>query len=75
VTVRGGGLSSNCVADGAIMMDLSVHLDRARPDGGAVVAGGGATMGTVLDALAGAGRTVPIGIVRLAGLDLATRAA
>jgi hypothetical protein len=28
VTVRGGGLSSNCVADDAIMMNLSVHLDR-----------------------------------------------
>jgi FAD/FMN-containing dehydrogenase len=73
VTVRGGGLSSNCVADDAIMVDLSVHLDWARPDGDAVVVGGGATMGTVLDALAGEGRTVPIGIVRLAGLGLATR--
>jgi FAD/FMN-containing dehydrogenase len=73
VTVRGGGLSSNCVADDAIMMDLSAHLDWARLDGDAVVVGGGATMGTVLDALAGAGRTVPIGIVRLAGLGLATR--
>ena len=50
------------------MVDLSVHLDWARPDGDAVVVGGGATMGTVLDALAGEGRTVPIGIVRLDAL-------
>ena len=26
VTVRGGGLSSNCVADDAAMIDLSTHL-------------------------------------------------
>jgi FAD/FMN-containing dehydrogenase len=73
VTVRGGGLSSNCVADGAIMVDLSAHLDQAALADGLVVLGGGATVGTMLDALAGAGRTVPVGIVRLAGLGLATR--
>jgi FAD/FMN-containing dehydrogenase len=73
VTVRGGGLSSNCVADGAIMIDLSVHLDYARPGAGLVTVGGGATMGTMLDALAPAGLTVPVGIVRMAGLGLATR--
>jgi FAD/FMN-containing dehydrogenase len=73
VTVRGGGLSSNCVADGAVMVDLSAHLNRAEADGDVVVVGGGATMGTLLDALAPQGRTVPIGIVRLAGLGLATR--
>jgi FAD/FMN-containing dehydrogenase len=78
VTVRGGGLSSNCVADDAIMVDLSAHLDhahldQAESDGRVVVVGGGATMGTMLDALAAVQRTVPIGIVRLAGLGLATR--
>jgi FAD/FMN-containing dehydrogenase len=73
VTVRGGGLSSNCVADGAVMVDLSAHMDHAAADGDAVVVGGGATMGTLLDALAPQERTVPIGIVRLAGLGLATR--
>lgn len=73
VTVRGGGLSSNCVADDAIMVDLSACLDQAVSDGNVVVVGGGATMGTMLDALAGDARTVPIGIVRLAGLGLATR--
>jgi FAD/FMN-containing dehydrogenase len=76
VTVRGGGLSSTCTADDAIMMDLSTHLDHAKfgaagPD--TVTVAGGATMGTLLDAAAGAGRTVPVGIVRLAGLGLATR--
>jgi FAD/FMN-containing dehydrogenase len=73
VTVRGGGLSSNCVADDAIMVDLSEHMDTARPAHGQVVAGGGATMGTLLDALAPADETLPTGIVRLAGLGLATR--
>jgi FAD/FMN-containing dehydrogenase len=73
VTVRGGGLSSTCVADGAIMLDLSAHLDHAVADGDVVVAGGGATVGTMLDALAGTGRRVPAGIVRLAGLGLVTR--
>src|SRR5690349_7810351 len=73
VTVRGGGLSSTCVADGAIMIDLSVHLDHAAIDGDMLVAGGGATVGTMLDALAGTGRRVPAGIVRLAGLGLVTR--
>ena len=73
VTVRGGGLSSTCVADGAIMMDLSAHLDRARPDEDRVVMDGGATVATMLDALAPAGRVVPVGIVGHAGLGLATR--
>lgn len=72
VTVRGGGLSSNCVSDGAVMVDLSVHMDHASADGDVVV-GGGSTMGTLLDAVAPQQRTVPIGIVRLAGLGLATR--
>lgn len=31
VTVRGGGLSSTCVADNAVMLDLSAHLTRVRP--------------------------------------------
>lgn len=73
VTVRGGGLSATCVADGAIMLDLSAHLDRATLDGDLVVVGGGVTVGTMLDAAAAGGRTVPAGIVRLAGLGLATR--
>jgi hypothetical protein len=47
VAVRGGGLSSNCVADGAMMIDLSVHLGTARPDGELVVVGGGATVGVL----------------------------
>ena len=73
VTVRGGGLSSNCVADDAIMIDLSAHLDYAAPSGDLVIMGGGATVGTMLAALAPGRRTVPIGIVRLAGMGLVTR--
>lgn len=73
VTVRGGGLSSCCVANDAIMVDLSTHLDHAVSDKDVVVVGGGTTMGTMLDALVRDARTVPIGIVRLAGLGLATR--
>jgi FAD/FMN-containing dehydrogenase len=73
ITVRGGGLSSTCVADGAIMLDLSAHLNGARPDGDRVVMDGGATVATMLDALAPARRAVPVGIVGHAGLGLATR--
>ena len=73
ITVRGGGLSSNCVADGAVMLDLSAHLHTARLEGDRVVVAGGATMGTMLDALAPAHRVVPVGIVRHAGFGLATR--
>ncbi|MEV5972242.1 FAD-dependent oxidoreductase [Streptomyces sp. NPDC051921] len=73
VTVRGGGLSSNCVADDAVMLDLSEFLHAARPDGDRVVAGGGATMATMLEVLAPAGGAVPIGVVGHAGLGMATR--
>ncbi|MFG2333448.1 FAD-binding oxidoreductase [Streptomyces sp. NPDC048604] len=73
VTVRGGGLSSNCVADGAVMLDLSEHLDSARPSADRVVVGGGATVATMLGALAPAGRTVPVGVTGHAGLGMATR--
>ena len=73
VTVRGGGLSSTCVADGAVLVDLSAHLDQAHAEGDRVVAGGGATVATMLDALAPAGRVVPVGIVGHAGLGLGTR--
>ena len=75
VTVRGGGLSSNCVADGAVMLDLSERLVSARPDGDRVVVDGGATMATMLGVLAPAGRAVPIGVVGHAGLGMATRGA
>ncbi|WP_406053602.1 FAD-binding oxidoreductase [Streptomyces sp. NBC_01077] len=73
VAVRGGGLSSNCVADGAIMLDLSQHLSAARPDGDRVVTDGGATMTTMLRSVAPARRAVPIGVVGHTGLGMATR--
>ena len=73
ITVRGGGLSSNCVAEQSIMIDLSAHMNGARPDGNKVIAGGGASVGTMLDALAPAGRIVPVGISRHAGFGLVTR--
>ncbi|MDV6282534.1 FAD-binding oxidoreductase [Rhodococcus jostii] len=72
-TVRGGGLSSNCVADDAVMLDLSAHLNTARPEDDRVVVAGGATVGTMLDALAPTGRVVPVGIVGHAGFGLVTR--
>ncbi|WP_238421620.1 FAD-binding oxidoreductase [Gordonia sp. 'Campus'] len=74
VTVRGGGLSSNCVDDAAVLLDLSVHLtgvDDIRD--GTVRVQGGATVGAVLDTLADTGRVIPVGIVGLAGFGLATR--
>jgi FAD/FMN-containing dehydrogenase len=73
VTVRGGGLSSNCVAEESILLDLSAHLSVARADGDHVVVGGGATVGSMLDALAPAGRIVPVGISAHAGFGLVTR--
>ena len=45
VTVRGGGLSSNCVSDGAVMIDLSARMDHAAADGETVVVGGGSGVG------------------------------
>ena len=73
VTVRGGGLSSNCVADDAVVLDLSTHLGKACPDRERVVLGGGARVSTMLDVLAPAGRAVPVGIIGHAGLGLVTR--
>ena len=73
VTVRGGGLSSNCVADDAAMIDLSTHLGSALPMDGSVRVGGGATVGTALDALAPSGRVIPVGVAQLPGMGMVTR--
>jgi FAD/FMN-containing dehydrogenase len=73
VTVRGGGLSSNCVADQSIMIDLSAHMNTARAQGDTVMVDGGAKVGTMLDALAPDGRIVPVGISEHAGFGLVTR--
>ena len=73
VTVRGGGLSSNCVDDAAVMIDLSVHLGHAELRGDRVLVEGGATVGAALAAVAPLGRVIPVGIVGLAGMGLLTR--
>jgi FAD/FMN-containing dehydrogenase len=73
VTVRGGGLSSLCTADDAVLIDLSAHLDTAAVAGDRVRAGGGAKVGTILEALAPMSRVIPVGVVSLAGMGLATR--
>jgi FAD/FMN-containing dehydrogenase len=73
VTVRGGGLSSLCAADQAVMLDLSVSLNQGVVVGDRVRIDGGATMGTLLDQLSPQSRIVPVGITPLAGLGLATR--
>ncbi|NMO05014.1 FAD-binding oxidoreductase [Gordonia sp. TBRC 11910] len=74
VTVRGGGLSSNCVRDDAVLLDLSVHFATARTDGDShVVVGGGATVGEALAATTPTGRVIPVGIAGIAGLGLITR--
>lgn len=73
VTVRGGGLSSNCVADDAVMVDLSTYMADAQAGEDTVGMGGGATVGAALKALAPSGRVIPVGIVGLAGLGLVTR--
>ncbi|BBZ27373.1 FAD-linked oxidase [Mycolicibacterium madagascariense] len=73
VTVRGGGLSSNCVDDSAVMIDLSVHMADVAVRGDRVVVQGGATVGAALAAVAPHGRAIPVGIVGLAGMGLITR--
>ncbi|MFE0750932.1 FAD-binding oxidoreductase [Gordonia sp. NPDC058843] len=73
ITVRGGGLSSNCVDESAVLLDLSVHLTGVDAGDGIVRVQGGATVGSVLDALAGSGRVIPVGIVGLAGFGLVAR--
>lgn len=73
VTVRGGGLSSNSVADEAVLIDLSRHMNTAVAGGDNVVVGGGATVGTMLDVLAPTGRIVPVGIAEHAGFGLIAR--
>lgn len=73
VTTRGGGLSTTCAADEAIMIDLSVHLRTADLDGTALRAGGGVTMGEVNARLATIGRFLPVGVAPIPGLGLATQ--
>lgn len=73
VTVRGGGLSAECAADGAVMLDLSKHLNTGHLVGHRARVGGGARMGTVLDTLEPIDATIPIGIAKVPGLGLATR--
>ncbi|PKZ66687.1 FAD-binding protein [Gordonia terrae] len=73
VTARGGGLSSTCVDDSAVLMDLSVHLTRIDAHDDRVRVQGGATVGAALEALTGSGRVIPVGIVGLAGFGLVTR--
>ena len=55
------------------MIDLSTHLGSALPMDGSVRVGGGATVGTALDALAPSGRVIPVGVARLPGMGMVTR--
>jgi FAD/FMN-containing dehydrogenase len=71
VTVRGGSLGPLCAADAAVMIDLSAHFAAVTVVGTDARAGGGATVGTALDALAPLSRRIPVGVVRLAGMGLA----
>jgi FAD/FMN-containing dehydrogenase len=72
-TVRGGGASALCAADGAVMIDLAAHMGAARPAGESLEVGGGATMGTLLRTLAPDGRLVPVGVALVPGLGLVLR--
>jgi len=73
VTVRGGGLSASCAADGAVLLDLSANMNTGELIGDMAKIGGGATMGTLLATLDPIGGTVPIGIATVPGFGLATR--
>lgn len=71
VTVRGGGFSELSVADDAVMIDLSAHLNGAELIGDDVRVGGGATMGAALAALRPRSRVIPGGVTPALGLGLA----
>jgi hypothetical protein len=71
LTVRGGGHGALCAADQAVMIDLAAHLGAVALQGDVAVAGGGATMGGVLEALAPHGRLLPVGVARTPGMGLA----
>lgn len=73
VTVRGGGLSSTCVSDDAVMLDLSVYMTGVSRVGDHVWIEGGATVGSALQVLEPVGRVIPVGVVGMAGFGLLTR--
>lgn len=70
LSVRGGGHSRFCSADGAMMLDLSSHLNAVVVEGDRVHVQGGAGMGTVLHQLAPTGRMVPVGTHATTGFGL-----
>jgi FAD/FMN-containing dehydrogenase len=64
LTVRGGSHSSLCAGDRAVMLDLSAHCAGVSFTGNEVTAGGGATMGAILETLAPQARLLPVGVAR-----------
>jgi len=73
VTVCGGGLSTLCAQNRAIMIDLKRHLGGGRLADDHARMGGGATMGQTLDVLFPISRVIPIGAVGIPGMGLATQ--
>lgn len=71
VVVRGGGHGAFSSADAEMVLDLSKHFRYASLDGEHIVAGGGATMGTLLAAGASTNRVVPVGAAAGPGMGLA----
>jgi len=73
VTTRGGGLSTVCTGTGAVVIDLRTNMGGGTLHAREAQLRGGGTMGELLDVLAPAERIVPIGVVGLPGLGLATQ--
>ena len=68
--VRSGGHSRFCSTNGALMLDLSVHLNSIVVNGDRVQVQGGAGMGSVLERLAPSNLMVPTGTHSTPGFGL-----
>ncbi len=71
VAVRGGGHGAFSSADNKLVLDLSLHFNKAKLHEQQIVAGGGTTMGTLLAAGASTNRAVPVGAAAGPGMGLA----
>ena len=71
ITVRSGSHSALCASDGAVMIDMSAQFGQVVVDGDEALVGGGAMMGSVLEALGEHSRLIPVGVAKTPGLGLA----
>lgn len=72
ISIRSGGHSPFCAADGGLMLDLASGLDQVTVETNRVRAQGGATIGQILTALAPYKSMVPVGTYSTPGFGLVT---